>query len=186
MLFGKTALPYFRFGDDGAICYVILCMKMQKIMITSHIPPPCVPAQTTLDRTTFHRRGYVAVSLQTCNWECGVRILDEGRAFSVLPKTCWLNSCFRLGMLPHKLFSFFIRQSSIQSHTGWTKSATSVGPATHFSFTTFFTIQLTSLRCYWMLPWRQLSHSTNCAVVSVCKICFNCLQFPCLLMRVCK
>jgi hypothetical protein len=49
MLFYKTALPYSTLRDDGIIDYVILRMKIQKIMNTLHIPLERLPSQTTLD-----------------------------------------------------------------------------------------------------------------------------------------
>jgi hypothetical protein len=105
-------------------------------MITSHISPFSVPAQITLDRTTFHRRCYVAVSLQNCNGECGVRISGEGTAFSVSPKKCLLNSCIRLGLPPHKFFIFHSPVIHSKTYTV-NENTSSPGLAAYFSFTTF-------------------------------------------------
>jgi len=51
MLFGKTALPYSRLRVDGVIDYVVLCMKIQKMMITFHIALTFLHAQNTLRST---------------------------------------------------------------------------------------------------------------------------------------
>jgi len=48
MVFGKTALQYSRLSDGGVIYYVVLCTKIQKMMITFHIALTSLPAQTTL------------------------------------------------------------------------------------------------------------------------------------------
>jgi len=158
MVFGKTVLRYSRLPDDSVIDYVVLCTKIQKMMITFHI------AHTACtDHSAFHRKGYVAGSLHTCNWGCGVRVW-RGNCYLSPTKKFWLDSL--LWLLPHELFYIFIHRSSIQSHWGWRKSAPSVDLTAHFSFTTL-------IQCRWRATDVIVRSVTSAIILDKLSCCFS-------------